>query len=406
MIGWGALMTGWGTGMSGDRTARHRDDLFLAATCLIVPLADLLWHHHARGTRTDLAVGVLVLVAAGAVVIARTRPVTGLVTSGTAALLVFATGYRMPSILLGAGICLFRLGLAGYRVRTLVVTSAAAAVVGTGTVVSGDEPLLSLGMVAHLALVVAPVLAGELVRLQRATVRLLLERAELTAQAEHDRQLLRVEEERRRIARELHDVVGHALVTVTVQARVASHLLATRPEFAGEALTRISTAGTKALDELRRIVGALREVPGEETPMSPGPRLEDVGTLVADARAAGTAVTLTLTGFPVPDRIPDSVQVAAYRIVQESLTNVRRHAATTTAEVTVAVDEEAVRVRVCNGPGGAIHPLPPGHGVGLVGMRERAGILGGTLTAGPTADGGFAVDARLPLRPRAEVEPR
>jgi signal transduction histidine kinase len=230
------------------------------------------------------------------------------------------------------------------------------------------------------------------------------------ARARAEQEKRQASEERLRIARELHDVLGHHLSLINVQAGVGLHLMDTRPEQAREALTAIKSASAEALREVRSVLGVLR--PEEEAaPRAPAPSLARLDDLTADA---GLPVRTVVEGEPRP--LPAEVDRAAYRIVQEALTNVRRHAgAAAAAVVTIGYGAGEVTVRVADdGVGG---PAVPEVGNGIAGMRARAAALGGTLAAGPAEGGGFTVAAALPLatpaarpdegpRPRAGPEAR
>jgi len=214
------------------------------------------------------------------------------------------------------------------------------------------------------------------------------EQAERMAEREVE---LAARDERSRIAREMHDVVAHGLSVIVVQADGARYAAAKDPDVAVGTLETISATGREALTEMRRLLGLLRE---GDTGVAPQPGLDDVRHLVDEARAAGMRVAADL---PVPaPAVPDGVGLAAYRIVQEALTNVRKHAGPdATVDVRVAVDRGvAIDVRD-DGRGAAARA--EGRGLGVVGMRERAAVHGGTLEAGPAPGGGFAVSARLPL---------
>lgn len=231
------------------------------------------------------------------------------------------------------------------------------------------------------------------------------ERFRAAAREESSRRRSAAEEERLRIARELHDVLAHSLSQISVQAGVGLHLFDEEPERAKESLRSIRETSTTALDEVRSVLGILREPDAPETPRAPGPTLAAIPALIADVRAAGLVVaTDGIDGMPHDADIPLAVQSAAYRIVQESLTNVRRHAAGSETTVRLDVSTDAVGLVVENGPGEQIAASRPERGAtsdggrGVLGMRERAAALGGTLTALPRADGGFVVTARLPVR--------
>jgi signal transduction histidine kinase len=206
-------------------------------------------------------------------------------------------------------------------------------------------------------------------------------------------------EERARIARDLHDVLSHTVSVMVVQAAAADDVWESSPEKAREALRRTEEAGRQALAELRGFLRTVRE-DGDDA-AAPQPTLDDVERLAATMGDSGLRVTLRREG---EGDVPLGVQVGVYRIVQEALTNTLRHARASEADVLLQIDDAEVRVRVWdNGTGGG--PLPksgslPAGGHGLLGMRERAGLLGGTLTAGPRAGGGFEVAAVLPVRER------
>jgi signal transduction histidine kinase len=238
---------------------------------------------------------------------------------------------------------------------------------------------------------------GEAVRARRAYVAELRDRAERAERTREEEARRRVDEERLRIARELHDVVSHTIGVISVQAGVAAHLLERRPDKAAESLAAIRQASDEALGELHAMLGVLRERDGDGgTPLAPAPGLAELDALVAQAAGAGVEVQVSLEGAPRP--LPAAVDLACYRVVQESLTNVVRHAGASRAEITVRHDDGRVVVEVTDdgrGPNGSANGN--GGGQGIVGMRERARALGGTLEAGPRPGGGFRVQAVLPM---------
>ena len=232
--------------------------------------------------------------------------------------------------------------------------------------------------------------------------RLLREKAMQKALAA-ERELAAAEEravfaERLRIARELHDVVSHTLSVIAVQSAVARHLSAEQPERVAPALAVIEEASRTALDDLRRMLGVLREAPGEDQDpavenLAPSPGLDDIEALVALHRESHGPVELTID--PAAERMPASVRLTVFRIVQEALTNARKHAPRSPVQVSVNAVGGDVSVVVDNGA--ADLPSSSGDpGFGLVGMRERVGLFGGEFEAGPTGTGGFRVRAVLP----------
>lgn len=222
----------------------------------------------------------------------------------------------------------------------------------------------------------------------------------LTAEERARRTLL---EERGRIARELHDVVAHHMSVISIQAQVAPHLVQDPSDELKENLAGIRQNAVEALAELRRVLDVLRSehpAPGEPADAldtarhAPQPTLDRLGSLVENTRAAGLTVTTELIGDRRP--LPPGVELSAFRIVQEALSNVLRHAPGATAHVTLAYDPRGLRVKIVNTGPTREAPPSPGAGHGLLGMRERAVMLGGRLTAGPWAGKGYRVDAYLP----------
>ena len=214
-----------------------------------------------------------------------------------------------------------------------------------------------------------------------------------------------VREERIRIARELHDVVAHSLSVVTVQARVGRRIGATRPAEALLALRAVEVTGRGALEELRRILGLLRDDHAEAPSLVPAPGIGDLGELAPTVRAAGIPVALAVTGEVAA--LPPAASLTVYRIVQEALTNVVKHAPGAQATVRVQACRDGVLITVGNGRGTGGPASSPSEGArhGIVGMRERAAAFGGTLDAGPVAGGGFQVTAFLPVPCHGQAAP-
>jgi signal transduction histidine kinase len=226
-------------------------------------------------------------------------------------------------------------------------------------------------------------------------------RGQRTAALEHSRQeelRRRAGEERMRIARELHDVVAHNISVINVQANTALHLMDRQPDRARSALTTINEVSGQALVELRSVLGVLRAV-DESVPRAPTPGLARLGDLADTAAAAGLAVRVEESGQRT--RLPAEVDLAAYRILQEALTNSARHSGGTNAAIRIAYGEGALMIEVDDDGALRSPGRPPGQpqgtGSGIAGMTERATALGGTLQAGPRPGGGFTVRARLPL---------
>jgi signal transduction histidine kinase len=248
---------------------------------------------------------------------------------------------------------------------------------------------------------------GEAVRARRAYVAELRDRAEWAERSREEEARRRVDEERLRIARELHDVVSHTIGVISVQAGVAAHLLHRRPDKAADSLAAIRQASDEALGELHTMLGVLRQGDGDggRAPLAPAPGLAELDALVAQAAGAGIEVKVAVEGEP--RRLPSAVDLACYRVVQESLTNVVRHAGASQAEITVTHHHDRVVVEVLDDGNGVESASGRRSGdsdrqirrsgQGIPGMRERARALGGSLEAGPRPGGGFRVQASLPV---------
>jgi signal transduction histidine kinase len=253
-------------------------------------------------------------------------------------------------------------------------------------------------VISNALLIAAVWLLGHFVGVRRLSV---LQLEERTAELEEAREELArraVVEERLRLARELHDVVAHAMSVIAVQSGVGAHVADTQPEEATRALAAIEATSRAALEELRRLLGVLRQADEPQGDLAPVPGLADLDSLLAEVAKAGLAVKLQVNGTRPP--LPAGVDLSAYRIVQEALTNVVKHASPAHAEVMIGYRDQEVTVEVVDDGRGAVTPAGDGRegtGHGLLGMRERVAAFGGELEVGPRPGGGFRVAARLPL---------
>lgn len=298
--------------------------------------------------------------------------------------------------------------LAAYTPRRVSVTGLAVCLLGSAAAIArwGTPARLSwvewvlTGSIAFAGPSLIAWVVGDSMRYRRAYYANLEERA-ARLETERDAQAqIAVATERARIARELHDVVAHNVSVMVVQADGASYTLDTDPGRAREALTAIAGTGRQALAEMRRLLGVLRrDDDGTDPGRAPLPGIGQLGELLEQTRAAGLPVALTVEGVPRP--LPDGAALAAYRIVQESLTNTRKHGGPmATAQVMLRYLEDALVLRITDdGPGPAAAADGGGHG--LTGMRERVAIYGGWVRTGRRAGGGFQVTARLPFTPPA-----
>ncbi|RBQ18241.1 sensor histidine kinase [Spongiactinospora rosea] len=312
----------------------------------------------------------------------------------TAAMLVYSMdAHPGPSAAFPVLVAVFGAVQAGY-----VALPAAAGTVylltGLGLTLSadtGDPPLETVqGAVLLLGWFLAAGVAATITRHRQAYLEQVERRAAEAERTREEAALRRAGEERLRIARELHDSLTHSISVIKVQAGVAVHLARKRGEEAPAALLAIQEASRDAVRELRATLEVLRDPAEGEPAVSGLDRLEE---LVERARASGVPATVTVEG--VQRALPPEVDRAAYRIVQEALTNVSRHAGGTTASVRLGYDDRELVVRV-DDEGRASPDVPHVPGVGLLGMRERVTALGGTLAAGPRPEGGFSVRAALP----------
>jgi signal transduction histidine kinase len=252
--------------------------------------------------------------------------------------------------------------------------------------------------VGNMAFLAAAWLLGHFVGVRRLYVLQLEERTAELEQAREELARRAVTEERLRLARELHDVVAHAMSVIAVQSGVGAHVANTQPKEAAKALVAIEATSRAALEELRRLLGVLRQADDPQGDLAPVPGLADLEGLLAEVGKAGLAVRLRVNGTRPP--LPAGVDLSAYRIVQEALTNVVKHAGSAHAQVTIGYRDLEVTVEIIDDGRGAVTPAGDGGagtGQGLIGMRERVAAFGGDLEVGPGPDGGFRVAARLPL---------
>jgi len=262
-----------------------------------------------------------------------------------------------------------------------------------------DEPdgfayLTAVSMIGFLSAAVA---AGVIIRNRE---RIFVDTERRAAQAEADRLAeaeRAVTRERNRIAREMHDVVAHSMSVIAVQAAAGREIVHTNPDKAADVFERIEIVGREALGELRRMLGVLRDTGDEQTSLSPQPGISDIETAVERSSTSGVPTTFVVDG--AERTLAPGVELAAYRIVQEALTNVRKHAgASARATVHITYEPDALAIEVSDDGRGAFSGLATtGSGHGLIGMRERVDIYGGELSAGPRTGGGYVVRAVLPV---------
>ncbi|WP_030920710.1 sensor histidine kinase [Streptosporangium amethystogenes] len=368
---------------------------------------------------TDLGnLGYVLLIVSGVVIAVRRRwPVPVFVAAALASLVYYTLDFPDGPGWLGLFVALYTLAAYGDGRRSLVIAGVGTTVLAIGWLIAADdiEPRAAIGWVFfRIGASVMSAALGESVRSRQVIAAEAQERAELAERTREEEARARVDAERLRIAREVHDTVAHAIAIINVQSGVTAHVLDKRPEVAREALRAIEQTSSRALREMRAILGVLRDDGGDDDGRGPYPGLGQIDELAAKARKAGLDIKLEETSPVAP--LPSAVGSAAYRIVQESITNVVRHVGPTRVTVALNPGIEALEIRVTDEgrrtapvhdsadpylP--APHPISGGSsakpGCGIVGMRERCQLLGGELDAGPISGGGFEVRARLPLAP-------
>jgi signal transduction histidine kinase len=387
------------------RALAGREVLGLAATmmlraCLSVVATVVSHPAHAPGAKLEL--GILLCV-----------PLLSLGSRWPLPVLALATALASVQMAYGATSLLVSLvlGVAGYSaaaslprrlsIRAVLVAAAAFGVAFAYSAMTNGGSQVPVGSLEAFLPLTAGWFIGDSVAARRRYVAGLAEQAERERAAQADRARQEVREERVRIARELHDVVAHTLAVITVQAGVGRRLMAKRPEEAGNALESIEMIGRTAQDELRVVLGLLRDEGAAAAALAPAPKLVDLKELVDTVRASGTPVELRTSGI---DRdLSPALELTLYRVVQEALTNVVRHAPRARATVDVTVSETQVRLEVADDGGSSgrsagdlERPDIPGTGHGIVGMRERIGAFGGWLVAEPFGRG-FRVLAEIPI---------
>ncbi|HEX2046728.1 MAG TPA: sensor histidine kinase [Acidimicrobiales bacterium] len=343
----------------------------------------LTGRHQPEREPFDVLAGLLLAAGPATLVVRRRFPAAVLGWALVTTFLYLALGYPRGPVFFALIAAFFTAALAGRR-RVAWASLAVGYVSFLWLVDRGDPPSLAaaLGLLAWL---IALATAAEVVRGRR-------DRGIESARAAEEEARRRAGEERLRIARELHDVLAHNISLINVQAGVALHLIDEQPEQARTALTAIKAASKDALGELRSVLDVLRQS-DEGPPRAPTAGLEDLDRLVSGAAAAGIEVRVVTQGTPRP--LPPGVDLAAFRIVQEALTNVTRHAGQARASVSLTYGDHDLTVQV-DDDGRGRSSSPDGSGNGIRGMHERAAALGGVLEAGPMPGGGFRVTARLP----------
>ena len=363
-----------------------RGDLVLGTTVGVIVMAGTVFRTHGLHVADLKAYGMIALGAA-ALIVQRRFPVPAVTVAGVSTAFYYIGPFPDGPEMLTFAIASFLAAARGQRLAAYLGTAAGLAIFAWAEFLVG--PARVGRFVSVLAWVLVVLCAGEVSRYHRAYIAETRHRADEAERTREEEARRRATEERLRIARELHDVLAHKISLINVQAGAALHRR--EPEQAYTALSAIKDASKETLRELRTTLGVLRQVDAAG-PLGPAPSLDRLGELIERTKDAGLPVRLVVSG----DRtaLPAPVDLAAYRIVQEALTNAVRHAGSATATVLVRYDANQVIVEVNDDGNGA----ESAEGNGIRGMRERAATLGGTLAASPRPGGGFLVRAALPLR--------
>lgn len=368
--------------------------LALLLTMMALGFARQIGHWQAIRVPVDETGYVLIVTATGTLAVRRLWPLATFGVVVGAVGLYLTLGYPFGPPLLAASIAMLTVAAArGIRQTLLAFGAGVLALVvhmyfespGAGFIVPPLADAVS-GLLWAMSWLLAPAAVGTTWRVIR--------ESRVRSREEEARELLYAE--RLRIAQEVHDVVGHGLAAINMQAEVALHVLEKRPEHARTALTVIGRTSKEALDELRATLAVFRADDGESGERRPAPGLDQLDALVTRMSSSGLPVTVTVSGER--PEVPAAVDLAGYRIVQESLTNVLRHAGRAMATVRIGYRPGQVTIEITDNGAARSDDVPRGGGHGLQGMRERATAVGGTLLAGPRPDGGYAVVAELPLR--------
>lgn len=392
-------MRNYGTGAPGptvDRVTRFRTPRLLDAVLTLACIAGMYLEIHLRNLSPSAADQIWIVLASLPVLLRRQVP-------GISLALAFAglfgiaenDGGFYQAIPGPAVVCAYAVASRHGRWASLLAAAAGAPITLAILQIYSPHPLFSWPTAQNLALVPLPLALGLAAHDRRAYTAALVERAQTAERNQEETAMRRVSEERLRIARDVHDVVAHAMVTINVQAGVGAYLVHNDPDEAHTALRTIKQISGDSLADLRSMLGLLREPTSGE----PGPPVQGVAAIDDLAESVRTAgMDLVVDIDPAARHLPTSVDTTAFRIVQESLTNTLRHAGPTKARITLTHEESQVRVEITDDGGTPAETRlsASGSGNGLRGMRERAAAIGGSLTAGSRTGGGWQVVALLP----------
>jgi MYXO-CTERM domain-containing protein len=377
-----------------DSTRRLAGDVALALAAAVLMVLGTSGVS-ADGSPPNLQGWLLLLAAAAVLVLRRRWPTVVMGTTIVCGLAYTALGNPGAFYAVAIGIGIYTVASTGHRLMAAAGVAGAFGlflvadlVLETGHILTGGGALWFLGWLT------VALLLGEVSRSRSAYITAVQDRAVEAERSRHEQVLRRAGEERIQIAREIHDVLAHSISIINVQAGAALHHLDTDPDQARDALLTVRQTGKQVLRELRSSLGVLRDPNGQiEAPRAPSPGIADIHQLVSATQEAGLSVKLEHNSGS--GTVPADVELAAYRIVQEGLTNVTRHAYATAVTVTIDHRPAELIVRIDDNGNGS--PADNALGHGITGMKERVAALGGHLHAGPKPEGGFRVEGRIPL---------
>jgi signal transduction histidine kinase len=378
-------------------------DVALAGFAVVVIAISMVTQANSQYKEMTPVAGTILSATGLALLLRRSHPLTGLVLAGSAVAIFTGLDYDVAGASAALLLSVYAVGAYGKRLQSLLGLAYVLGIIlvlwliGTPEFDSGQA-------LQNWAVFTAAWMFGESMATRRKYLASLEERAALL-EADRERKAQQaVIDERRRIAQELHDVVAHAMSVIAVQAGVGAHVIDSNPDEARKSLAAIESTSREALQEMRRMLGVLRDDGDAKGLLTSAPTQVDLARLIANVEAAGVPVTLRYEG-DFPADIPESVRLNGFRILQEALTNVVKHAGKASAIVTIGRRPGIAWFEVVDdGRGITGEPSRDGTGAGLSGMRERVALFGGRLEAGPRQGGGFRVAAWLPFQLAVERE--
>jgi signal transduction histidine kinase len=373
------------------------DWIFAVVLTLLLVAASSFGDGKAGEDQATPGIGTVLIIGAGTLPLAfrRRYPIPTILAVGLVELVMSSLGFPGGVLAFSCLVALYSVAAHAERREAVIALAITPVVIGAAMWIDRDN--VSPGdVVWNLAIFLTAWVLGDNLQARRARATALAERAQRLERERDESAARAVEAERSRIARELHDVVAHSMSVMVVTAGAARRVMKRDPDAAREAMVSIETTGRQALDEMRRLLGVLRRDDHESLARAPQPSVKHLDALVHQIADAGLPVSLEIEGAPRP--LAAGLDLSAYRIVQEALTNTLKHAGPANATVRLRYGERSLELEVIDdGRGSAAARRGEDGGHGLIGMRERVTLFGGELTVGPRRGGGYEVRATLPL---------